>query len=873
MKPPGPAGEGPSLRKAKPNAPAAEFGGAVPEDGGDDALWVGELVPKGVSNALGAVGIVPCIQRAYLHLDEDRGDVLIGRTRNDILPVLCLLQLLVYASPVTGWWRGVQAERGGVVLIFALCLLPVLLLVAWKTSKTVVLPPPVQREPRNTAYYAAVLAMAVETVQLSALSFNSGGHARNPLAALTFDTANAHLRIALFWLAVVSVAAWVAAVAAAAYLSRKHGDNHGVAWVAGATEALNALFVTLVICIMRAMNCDAAAPEACWAAPHAAVLLAGAWAVNHLIVAVMMFGTVVKAQLGRAPPRAGQYPADSPLLLPWFGVADRLGKFVCCGAAVLAPNATGRNPAVVSTFLLVHVALLVLSRRGDLASFAHPFHSVGPYSPPSLNAYLTLSYFAVVWCACVASTHGRAEAPFSAFAAVVSVGAGWGALGALLFLQHKRLPNAAHSGNSPFGRVTVHVDRDGGPRDTSITPADGASNADEGWHACDDQEAEEDYCPGGYHRVKPHDTYNQYQVIAKLGWGQFSTVWLVRHTMRNELSALKICKATPEFRAASMYEIEILQGLSKRIAAADDPSQACVINLFDHFEINGPNGVHVSMAMELLGPNLLKMISNADFKGIDLNIVRMLTKNILKGLKFLDEAGVIHTDLKPENILVEVQDDSVLAEIAKYSNTNPADLEAQQACNRDILHGRVALMPQEGLTAALDRCYRVKITDFGAARWDTKTYPVATVQTREYRCPEVLLGVQKLTTKIDMWSLACITFELVTGDFLFDPKRQKEVDMDIYHWMLFQRLLGDVPPSVAASQGKYQGRYFDATGRFKHGALAPVPLCHYIHTKYLMHIEAAEQLATFLTPILHFDPSQRASAAETLTDPWLDIVC
>ena len=38
-----------------------------------------------------------------------------------------------------------------------------------------------------------------------------------------------------------------------------------------------------------------------------------------------------------------------------------------------------------------------------------------------------------------------------------------------------------------------------------------------------------------------------------------------------------------------------------------------------------------------------------------------------------------------------------------------------------------------------------------------------------YRCPEVILGAE-YDTSADMWSLACIVFELLTGDLLFDPR-------------------------------------------------------------------------------------------------------
>lgn len=52
---------------------------------------------------------------------------------------------------------------------------------------------------------------------------------------------------------------------------------------------------------------------------------------------------------------------------------------------------------------------------------------------------------------------------------------------------------------------------------------------------------------------------------------------------------------------------------------------------------------------------------------------------------------------------------------------------------------------------------------------------VADIQTRQYRAPEVILGV-KYGTECDTWSVACQTFELATGDLLFEPKAGKNYD-------------------------------------------------------------------------------------------------
>ena len=67
--------------------------------------------------------------------------------------------------------------------------------------------------------------------------------------------------------------------------------------------------------------------------------------------------------------------------------------------------------------------------------------------------------------------------------------------------------------------------------------------------------------------------------------------------------------------------------------------------------------------------------------------------------------------------------------------------------------------------------YAVKIVDFGNACWTHKHF-TDDIQTRQYRSPEAILGA-KYSTPVDMWSMACIVFELATGDLLFEPRSGK----------------------------------------------------------------------------------------------------
>jgi serine/threonine protein kinase len=67
------------------------------------------------------------------------------------------------------------------------------------------------------------------------------------------------------------------------------------------------------------------------------------------------------------------------------------------------------------------------------------------------------------------------------------------------------------------------------------------------------------------------------------------------------------------------------------------------------------------------------------------------------------------------------------------------------------------------------------------------------------RSPEVLLGA-KYDTAADMWSLACVVFELVTGDFLFEPKSGSHWDRDEDHVALMMELLGKPPRKVKTAR-------------------------------------------------------------------------
>jgi len=166
----------------------------------------------------------------------------------------------------------------------------------------------------------------------------------------------------------------------------------------------------------------------------------------------------------------------------------------------------------------------------------------------------------------------------------------------------------------------------------------------------------------------------------------------------------------------------------------------------------------------------------------------------------------------------------------------------------------------------LQKC-RAVVVDLGNACWTHRHFS-EDIQTRQYRCPEVLVG-SSYDTSADVWSLGCITFELLTGDLLFDPRAGEDYDRDEDHLAMFQELLGKMPKNLALG-GKYSKNFFDRKGNLKHiKQLKFWPMHEVLHEKYRFSREDSEEIGNFISPLLDFDPGTRATALDALRSSWL----
>ena len=170
------------------------------------------------------------------------------------------------------------------------------------------------------------------------------------------------------------------------------------------------------------------------------------------------------------------------------------------------------------------------------------------------------------------------------------------------------------------------------------------------------------YIPGGFHPVAIGDTFydGKYRVLHRVGRGAYSTVWLAEN-LHYEVGASTASQPTHAPAAAARY-------VAIKIFAADTPAGklGCsirrplpqtivsspssigamfVVSLLEEFEIEGPNGFHKAVAMDLAGPSIAEVMRYR--APLPVEVGRQAVAQCAKGLAYLHSTGLVHGGMHP----------------------------------------------------------------------------------------------------------------------------------------------------------------------------------------------------------------------------------
>ncbi|SPP82489.1 dual specificity tyrosine-phosphorylation-regulated kinase 2 [Drosophila guanche] len=311
----------------------------------------------------------------------------------------------------------------------------------------------------------------------------------------------------------------------------------------------------------------------------------------------------------------------------------------------------------------------------------------------------------------------------------------------------------------------------------------------------------------GNYKIIEHDHIAfRYEILEVIGKGSFGQVIRALDHKTNTHVAIKIIRNKKRFLNQAVVELNILDELREK----DADGSHNVIHMLDYTYFRK----HLCITFELMSLNLYELIKKNNYNGFSMSLIRRFCNSIVKCLRLLYKENIIHCDLKPENILLK----------------------------------------QRGSSS-------IKVIDFGSSCYvDRKIYTY--IQSRFYRSPEVILGLQ-YGTAIDMWSLGCILAELYTGFPLFPGENEVE------QLACIMEVLG-LPPKVLISVARRRRLFFDSRD---------APRC-ITNTKGRKRAPGSKSLAQilhcqdryfidFLQRCLEWDPAERMTPDEAAHHEFL----
>lgn len=291
----------------------------------------------------------------------------------------------------------------------------------------------------------------------------------------------------------------------------------------------------------------------------------------------------------------------------------------------------------------------------------------------------------------------------------------------------------------------------------------------------------------------------RYELLKKMGKGAYGVVWKARDRSSNQLVALKkIYDAFQNSTDAQRTYREVMY--LKQLNGHEN-----IIKLLN--VIHATNNKDLYIVFELMETDLHVVIRA---KILSFVHKKYILYQLFKALKYLHSAELVHRDLKPSNMLIN--SDCVM---------KLADFGLARSVSAD----------EEGEPPV--------VSDYIATRW--------------YRAPEILLGSQRYSLSVDLWSAGCIMGEILLEKVLFPGKsslNQLEIIIDLLGRPSQSDLHSMAVPSASTVLSSIMNKKSKSFGE--------------------LFVGSPPEAIDLLRKILVFNPKNRPTVEQVLAHPFFE---
>ncbi|KAF4035983.1 Protein kinase domain [Phytophthora infestans] len=314
---------------------------------------------------------------------------------------------------------------------------------------------------------------------------------------------------------------------------------------------------------------------------------------------------------------------------------------------------------------------------------------------------------------------------------------------------------------------------------------------------------------------------SRYQFLNPLGKGSYGVVCAAKDRDTGQCVAIK--KVTPMAKRTTdakhtLREVLLLQHLGKH------PNVISVHNLSANIKDD-----ELYIVMDLMDTDMHRVIQSS--QPLSDAHAKYFLHQLLRGVQYLHENGVLHRDLKPGNLL-----------LSKTCQLKIADFGLARKIPRGFNAATTTLERPRSAPAASSKAKvpdRAPMTEHVVTRW--------------YRAPELMLQPDGLYDQsVDMWSVGCIFAEILGRKALFPGKNF------LHQLTLIFDVIG-APSSedtmqIQSSQAQRFLKSISKKPKIPFRTLFP---------------KASEAAVDLLDRLLEFDPTTRISAQEALAHPYM----